>query len=107
LLCRHAKNLSRRRFFVADGFGSRFFLVRKKLHGFIIKPAGIGCVVAKAVKHERILSHGWAQVNLPKLYCYDFVIDEEAQTPIRLEPEDASRQRLLVSSPDFNVLAAK
>lgn len=105
----HAEELSRGSsyFPAADRFGSGLFLFWEKFHRLFIKPAGIRCVFAKAVKHERILSHGGAQVNLPKLYCHDFVIDQQTQTAVRFQPHDASRQRFLVSSRDLNLLAAK
>jgi hypothetical protein len=69
LLRRHAEKLTS--FLAADGSGG--LILREKL-GWFIKPGCIGGVFAKSIKHECILSHGGAQVNLPKLYCHDFVI---------------------------------
>ena len=94
---------------MAEGNGGGLFLIREKIHLLLVKPAGIGCVITKAVKHGRILSHGGAQVDLPKLYCHDLAIPggQQAQAAIRLQTEDATRQRFLVSLPDIDLFAVK
>jgi hypothetical protein len=88
-LRRHAEELPR---FSAAGGSGGWFILREKLSLFFVKPGGIRCVFSKSIKHERILSHGWAQVNLPKLYCHDFVTlrGQETQAAVRFKADDAS-----------------